>query len=462
MGGAETRIMDLYRHIDREKVQFDFLVHYRRSDAQKADGVGTDTDALYQARPQEDFDEEALSLGARIYVLPRFTGTNLSEYKKACHTLFAQHHEWAVIEGHMTSMASVYLPIAKEEAAKAAGAAEDAVRIPVTIAHARSAGVDAGLRGAATRIFRRSLPRKCDIMMSCSGPASVSVFGEKAARSGKVRIVPNALDLDAFRYDADAREKARAEYGISGDTLVIGHVGRFDPVKNQAFLAKVGAELKKICRHKFLFLFVGAGDLQASVREAFEGEGLGDKDWDDKADALSPIPDIAAGAASRDPIGETCLPPIADAKGLDFSSGCVPHTRQHAVYVRFTGLLPREKTAEVYQAFDVFALPSLYEGLPGTVIEAQAAGLPCVIADTITEEVAVTGLVQRLPLNDPATWARAIAEAAEIPERQPDAAGRARISADALERLAGAGYEIRSAARKMQEMYLELAVTSVS
>lgn len=399
MGGAETRIMDLYRHIDREKVRFDFLVHYRRSDAQKADGVGTDTDALYQARPQEDFDEEALSLGAHIYVLPRFTGTNLSEYKKACHTLFAQHHEWAVIEGHMTSMASVYLPIAKEEAAKAA------VRIPVTIAHARSAGVDAGIRGAATRIFRRSLPQKCDIMMSCSGPASVSVFGEKAARSGKVMIVPNALDLDAFRYDADAREKARAEYGISGDTLVIGHVGRFDPVKNQAFLAKVGAELKKICRHKFLFLFVGAGDLQASVREVFEGEGLGDN-------------------------------------------------------VRFTGLLPREKTAQAYQAFDIFALPSLYEGLPGTVIEAQAAGLPCVIADTITEEVAVTGLVQRLPLEDPAAWAQAIAEAAEIPERQPDTAGRARISADALELLAGAGYEIRSAARKMQEMYLELAETS--
>ena len=458
MGGAETRIMDLYRHMDREKVQFDFLVHYKRTQSDQKNGVGTDSEALLRTRPQEDYDAEALSLGAHIYVLPRFTGTNLPEYRRACHAFFAAHHEWAVIEGHMTSMASVYLPIAKEEAEKAAAQANAAkgpsdsaeaaaggggegtrVVIPVTIAHARSAGTDPGIRGLATRIFRRSLPEKCDIMMSCSGPASVSVFGKRAAESGRVMVVPNALDLDVFRYDSGKREQVRAEYGISEDTLVIGHVGRFDPVKNQAFLARVCAEMKKRSRQKVLFFFAGKGDLQESVREAFEKEDAGKN-------------------------------------------------------VIFAGQLAREKTAAAYQAFDVFVLPSLYEGLPGTVIEAQSAGLPCVIADTITEEVAVTDLVRRLALDDPAAWAQAILEAGEgggntadalsgeesggtqdaaaragggTDEENPSGGGkpgakpqrpkRDAASDEALPALAAAGYEIRSAARRMQKLYQELA-----
>ena len=410
MGGAETRVMDLYRHMDREKVQFDFLVHYRRTDEDRAAGVGTDSDALLAARPKEDFDEEARSLGAHIYVLPRFTGTNLSEYKKAAHAFFVMHHDWAVIEGHMTSMASVYLPIAKEEAAKAAGSsgkdggaegAPDAV-VPVTIAHARSAGVDAGIRGLATRMFRRSLPRRCDIMMSCSGPAAVSVFGEKAAKSGKVMMIPNALDLDAFRFDPSLRRSMREAYGISEDTLVIGHVGRFDAVKNQAFLAKVGAGLaasrgQSACA-AFLFLFIGKGDLQPQVRDEFEKEGLGGN-------------------------------------------------------VVFAGQQAREQTAALYQAFDVFVLPSLYEGLPGTVIEAQAAGLPCVIADTITQEVAATDLVQRISLEDTEGWTRSIAK------HVPGETDRAFASSDARRKLAEAGYEVRSAAGRMQGIYLELAQT---
>ena len=150
-GGAESRVMDLYHHMDRSKVQFDFLVHYKAGNEGKRSGK-----SLEELRPPEDLDEEVRALGGRIYVLPRFTGTNLWEYRKACREFFAAHHDFAAVEGHMTSMASVYLPIAK-----AAG-------VPVTIAHARSAGVDAGIRGLATRFFRKSLPKKCDLMMSCS------------------------------------------------------------------------------------------------------------------------------------------------------------------------------------------------------------------------------------------------------------------------------------------------------
>ena len=401
-GGAESRVMDLYRHIDRTKVQFDFLVHYQESDAQKKSGK-----TLEELRPEEDLDAEVRLLGGRIYVLPRFTGRNFLEYRRACRDFFAAHHEFAAVEGHMTSMASVYLPIAK-----AAG-------VPVTIAHARSAGVDAGIRGIATRIFRKSLSSRCDIMMSCSKEASISVFGRKAYESGKIMHIPNALDLAAFYFDPKLRAKTRARYHIPDDALVIGHVGRFDAVKNHAYIAKVGAALESLrikAKGKqgvataeqdapLYFLFAGKGALQGEVREQFREVGLEER-------------------------------------------------------LVFTGQLSREDTAALYQAFDVFVFPSLYEGMPGTVIEAQAAGLPCVIADTITSEAVLTDLVIQLPLNQEKVWAREVLRRVSSTGagcvKPGDEAGRRQASQLAAKALDEAGYNVETAAVRMQELYLGL------
>ena len=396
-GGAESRVMDLYRHMDRSRVQFDFLVHYKASEEEKRSGK-----PLEALRPAEDLDEEVESLGGRIYVLPRFTGMNLGEYRRACRAFFAKHHEFAAVEGHMTSMASVYLPIAKE-----AG-------VPVTIAHARSAGVDAGIRGLATRMFRRSLPERCDRMMSCSREASLSVFGKKAVDEGRVMTVPNALELEHFYFDPKLREETRKKYGIPDDALVIGHVGRLDAVKNHTYLAKVGQELTSLWNRngqqelsrKLYFLFAGKGSLAEEIRAAFEQAGLS----------------------------------------------------EHLI---MPGQLSREDTAAVYQAFDVFAFPSLYEGLPGTVIEAQAAGLPCVISDTITKEAVLTELVCTLPLNQPALWAEEIQRRVESTGdgcvKRGDPEGRKEASLAAARALDAAGYNVETAAVKMQELYLGFA-----
>lgn len=386
-GGAESRVMDLYRHMDRTKVQFDFLVHFQSSSA--------DPDVLAVSRPKEDLDDEVLSLGGRIYVLPRFTGTNLGQYKKACRTFFEAHHEFAAVEGHMTSMASVYLPIAK-----AAG-------VPVVMAHARSAGVDKGLRGVATRWLRRSLPGKCDRMLSCSKEASVSVFGRRASDEGRVMLVPNALELEPFFFDEEKRGRIRAMYGIPDDAVVIGHVGRLDAVKNHGYLAGVGKELTGC---KVRFLFAGKGALKDQIQRTFEEAGLGDK-------------------------------------------------------LIWTGQLSREETAAVYQAFDVFAFPSLYEGMPGTVIEAQAAGLPCVIADTITEEAVLTNLVIRLPIGEDCRqlWAGEIQKRTAETNAEKgrvlagDTDGRREASARAAAVLDAAGYNVETAAVRMQEFYAGLA-----
>ncbi len=396
MGGAETRTMDLYEHIDRTKVQFDFLCHYAPTKEDLAKIHGTSSEELSKVRPAEDFDAKIRSLGGRIFVLPRFTGTNLPAYERAVSAFFASHHDFAAVEGHMTSTASIYLP-----AAKKAG-------VPVTIAHARSAGVDAGIRGVATRLFRASLFKKCGYMLSCSRPAALSVFGKKACeakpleavntasiakRLGAVQVVPNALDVRSFAFDSAARAAIRGEFGIGEDDIVLGHVGRFDPVKNQAYLAPVLSDLKeKFPGRRIVILFVGRGD-QTKTKEAFAERHLTDQ-------------------------------------------------------VIYAGLCDRERTRKMYQAFDAFVFPSLYEGLPGTVVEAQASGLSCVISDAITDEVCVTKRVTRVPLSNPSQWVDRIREVIEKPE------DRKECSDEALTSLQRAGFDIETAAPCMEKWYL--------
>lgn len=379
MGGAESRIMDLYRNIDRDAVQFDFLVHTKKRPASGEDS----SEALMAVRKEEDYDSEVRALGGRIYCLPRFTGTNLPEYKRACRAFFAAHHDFAAVEGHMTSMAGIYLPIAKQ-----AG-------VPVTIAHARSAGVDPGIRGIMTRLFRRNLAEKCDLCFSCSEPASLSVFGKKAVEEGRVQLVPNAIVLGAFAYDPEKRRAVREELGIPEDGILIGHVGRFDAMKNQAYLAALCREVLRLHPEKKLYaLFAGQGACMEEVKKAFADAGMGERAF-------------------------------------------------------FPGRCDRARTLCLYQAFDIFVFPSLYEGLPGTMLEAQAAGLPCLMSDRITKEVCLTKGVQRLPLEDPSPWILALSDLVI-----PQDAVRQERSRENIQILQRAGYDAAAAAARLQDFYL--------
>ena len=314
LGGAESRIMDLYRHIDREKIQFDFLIHTTK---------------------EGFFDREIKQLGGNIYYLPSFRVYNYFAYKKACKAFFASHNEFQMVQGHMTSTASIYLPVAKK-----AG-------VPVTIAHARSAGVDKGLKGWITKFLRRNLHRKCDYMFSCSDLAASAVFGEKQYKEGKVVFVPNAVDTKDFAPDEHMREKIRREYGLE-NSFVIGHVGRFHYAKNHEFILNIFAEVLKQNKQAMLFLL---------------GDGPRRQEMEEKAAELG-IKERVIFAGNQNPV------------------------------------------APYYQAMDAFLFPSRFEGMPGTVVEAQAAGLPCLIADTITTQVKVTELVTFLSLaQDAELWA---------------------------------------------------------
>ncbi len=314
LGGAESRIMDLYRSIDKEKMQFDFMIHTTK---------------------ECHFNKEIRELGGNIYCVPRFRLYNYFSYKKAWKKFFEEHKEFAAVHGHMTSTAAIYLPIAKTGG------------IPLTIAHARSAGVDKGLKGKLTRFLRRNLAKKTDIKIACSGIAAESVFGKKAAENKEVKIIPNAIDLEQFRFDNAKREEMREKLGVS-DKWVIGHAGRFHYAKNHLYLVRIFAEIVKQCEDAVLIL-LGDGSERESVETLVDELGLKER-------------------------------------------------------VVFTG--NQKNVSEYYQAMDYVVFPSRYEGLPGTIVEAQAAGLKCLISDTIATEVACTDLVTYESIEkEPKVWA---------------------------------------------------------
>ena len=357
LGGAESRIMELYRCIDRNQVQFDFLIHTRE------DG---------------HYSEEIRSLGGHIYSLPRFKIFNMAEYRKAIHTFFKEHTEFSVVQGHMTSTAAIYLPIAKQEYGRRS--------MPlITAAHARSAGVDKGLKGLATRILRLPLKNRADYLFTCSKEAGIAVYGARAVREGRVWTIPNAIDAQRFSFQQKVRDEIRSELGIQ-DKFVIGHVGRFGFMKNHTYLVDVFA---KICetRKDAVLVMIGQGELEETIREKVKSLGLEDRAY-------------------------------------------------------FLG--NRYDVEKYYQAFDYFVFPSTFEGLPGSVAEAQAAGLHCLVSDKVTREVALTDLVAYRSIGeDSGLWAEEILGNAQA----------ALVREDMREAIAQKGFDVRRQAVQMAEFY---------
>lgn len=353
LGGAESRVMELYRAMDRDKVQFDFLVH-------------TDKEGQYS--------EEIRRLGGRIYNVPRFRVVNILTYKKALKAFFREHSDYAAVHGHMTSTAAIYLAIAKR-----AG-------IPLTIAHARSAGVDRGIKGLATKIVRYPLKYRADYCFTCSAEAGEAVYGRKWIEKGKVWTIPNAIDPQRFGYDPAVRREVRTELGLT-DRFVVGHIGRFGFMKNHRYLIEVFAGLCKM-RDDAVLALIGKGELEDEVRKQVRGLGLEDK-------------------------------------------------------VLFLG--NRFDVERYYQAFDYFVFPSTFEGLPGSVVEAQASGLRCLVSDKVTREVALTDLVAYKSIEEPAdSWA------AEIMRNAKKALERE----DMCTVIAEKNFDVRKQAVKMEAFYI--------
>ncbi len=370
LGGAESRIMDLYRQMDRDEIQFDFLVHsavvkgsaFAEWEEEKSDAP---------VRKKQFYEDEIRAMGGRIFALPKFRVFNYFTYKKAVKSFFAAHNEFQVVQGHMTSTAAIYLPIAKRSG------------VPVTVAHARNAGVVKGPKGIATRFFRRGLAGKADILFACSKLAGEDVFGKEAVRQGRVKIIPNAIDVKRFVYDEGERRRMRDALGIA-DSLVLGHVGRFDYQKNHPYLLEVFAEVCRM-RSDAVLLLLGDGAARPAMEERCRELGIADR-------------------------------------------------------VRFLG--NRKDTEHYYLAMDVFLLPSFFEGLPGVLVEAQAAGLACIVSDTVTREAEATDLVTWLSIDDPPErWADEVIKRAAYARR------------DTGEEMRKAGFDVRTQAGRYTAFY---------
>lgn len=206
------------------------------------------------------------------------------------------------------------------------------VGVPVRIAHSHSTtNKKEWKKNLLKQVLRPFSKKYATNYMCCSELAGRWLFGDKAYDEGKVYLLNNAIDLDKFKYDKKIKDKKRKELGIKEDTIVIGHIGRFVAQKNHTFLIDIFNQFHKKEKNSILLL-AGQGPLQEEIKNKVRELGLDDS-------------------------------------------------------VGFLG--QRNDANELYQAFDVFLLPSLYEGLPVVGVEAQASGLLCFFSDDMTKETKV-------------------------------------------------------------------------
>ena len=354
-GGAETMIMNYFRHIDRSRVSFDFLVHRNYIAA---------------------YEEEIASLGGRIYRICPPYPQNYFRYMREISAFFKAHPEYKIIHSNMMEIA---YPAYK--AAKNCG-------VPIRICHAHTSSPNEALtvKTLIRRIYKKRMFPYITHKFACGRNAAQYVFGT----TDDVIYMKNAIDVRQFCFHSEIRRSVRSEFHLEGK-FVIGHVGRFFTPKNHTFLIDVFAGIVRKDQNAVLML-VGGGELDDALMNHIK----------DKVKAL----------------------------GLEDN-------------VIFTGV--RSDVNRMLQAFDVFVLPSLCEGLPVVMIEAQAAGLPCVMSDRVTDECCITGNVKTLPLSDNAEeWADAVLQCKGQSDRQ-----------DMSESIVAAGYDICSNARWLESFYIE-------
>lgn len=315
-GGLETFIMNCYRHIDRNLVQFDFIVHRNF---------------------RSDYDDEIEALGGIIYRMPRLNPFSPA-YKKALLDLFHAHPKYRIVHCHLDCMSSIPLAAAKK------------CGVPVRIAHAHNSNQDKNWKYPLKRIYMRKIPAVATHFFACSEAAGQWMFPEQ-----NVTVIDNGIETEKFAFDPEIRSEVRAELGINQE-LVLGHVGRFMPQKNHAFLIDIFAEVIKRKPNAKLLL-MGTGPLENQIRDKVKSMNLANN-------------------------------------------------------VKFLGV--RSDVNRILQAVDVFVLPSLYEGFGISAVEAQASGAYCVLSDMIPEACKITDVVTFLSLkNDASSWAEEIIEVAK-------------------------------------------------
>lgn len=354
--GQETFIMNMYRSINREKIQFGFQCTVNKTG---------------------DYDNEIKALGGEIFYLKKSKWkTPIFKYLgeiKAHYDFFKQHSDYEVYHIHTYHAFGAWIGIM---GAKLAG-------VNKIFLHSHNTF---GMHPMLHKIFRMLINRMDIEKLACSIKAAEWMYGKRAINRQETHVINNGIFPQRFRYDEKQRIDKRNKLGLK-NKLVIGHIGRFNIQKNHRFLIDIFADIRKQ-RDDAVLILIGTGELQDEIKCKVRALGLDDS-------------------------------------------------------VYFLGV--RTDVNELFHAMDLFLFPSLYEGLSVVAIEAQAAGIQLLAADTLTPETKITECLHFMSLEETSeAWAR---EAISI-------AQKGHINTEV--QIRAAGYDMKEEAHILENMYLSV------
>lgn len=354
-GGVEAVIVNYYRAMNREKIQFDFICDE------------DSTNIPY---------EEIKSLGGKVILIPPYQ--KLFKYQRVLKEILREGN-YKIVHSHINALSVFPLRIAKK------------VGVPIRIAHSHST---TNKKEWKKNFFKSILKPFSKVYATnyfcCTEHAGRWLFGNKKFENGEIYILNNAINLEKFIYNEKIRENKRTELKIDKDTIVFGHIGRFVEQKNHKFLINIFNEVHKKNINTKLIL-VGQGPLKKEIEQQIKQLNIED-------------------------------------------------------YVLMLG--QRADVNEIYQAFDIFLFPSLYEGLGMVAIEAQAAGNLCIVSTEIPKVAKVTKKMEFLDLSAPnQRWVDCILSAIENIGEKSDVS---------IDEFVNAGYDIKQESIKLEKQYLKL------
>lgn len=347
-GGLESFIMNVYRNIDRNLIQFDFLAMH-----------GT----------KVPYEDEINSLGGKVYYII-YPKKDVRRIFKPI-TGFLKDKKYHAVHYHRTHLGDLnYLWQAK------------AVGIPMRIVHAHSSGYISSLNvisKLSEKINKRFINSVSTDLIACSHKAGKWMFGDN-----KYEMLPNAINLEDYTFSFEKRKKIRENYNVMEDDVVLGHVGSFFDVKNHDFIIDMFYELTLNSRKNYKLMLIGDGINFHKIKHKVSSLKIEEK-------------------------------------------------------VLFLG--SQRRVDNIINAFDVFILPSKFEGLPISSIEAQANGLPSLLSDQITKEIVISKNTKQLAIDHTELWTETI-----------NNMDLTRL--DNMKQLESAGYDIKEMSKKLEQFYL--------
>jgi len=357
--GVMSILMNYYRHMDRTKIQFDFL-------------------CFIKPEATDSWEEEIERLGGHLYFIPK---PGKSHSVQALKDFFRSHRGYySIMQNHEVYLTWLLRPVSMKYGN---------IGKFIVQCHATRYS-DKGTAAFRNRLFCLPIRHMKGISRAaCSRAAGEFLFGKSETENGNVFIMINAVEPERFRFSQKIREAERRKYGIRESDVLLGNVGRMVPQKNQEFLLVL---LEKLLsndqKRSYKLMIVGNGPLEKKLIQSV-------------------------------------------------------HEKKLEANVIFTGRL--ERVESVLCAMDLFLLPSIYEGLPVSQIEAESSGLKCLVSDQVTREAEIGPFSKYIPL-DEKIWTETIGEISMGGENA-DRAG-------ATEYIRAAGFDIEGAVRQY-EKYME-------